>query len=62
LAPETDAIDTIKQKGLTLEWKLFPQCVQLFAENRLACVKMTYTDDMGNISQRTVVKISQPGS
>ena len=56
---DEDTIDSIKQKGLALEWKLFPQCVQLFAENRLACVKMTYTDDRKNVYQRTVVKIAQ---
>jgi phosphoribosylglycinamide formyltransferase-1 len=53
-----DTIDSIKQKGLALEYQLYPECIQLFAQNRLACVKMTYTDDKGNISQRTVVKIS----
>lgn len=56
---ETDTIDTIKQKGLALEYQLFPECIQLFAQNRLAVVKMTYTDDKGNVSQRRVIKISQ---
>jgi phosphoribosylglycinamide formyltransferase-1 len=57
---ETDTIDSIKKKGLTLEYQLYPECIQLFAQDRLACVKMTYTDQKGNVSQRTVVKISQP--
>jgi len=56
---ETDTIDSIKQKGLALEYQLFPECIQLFAQKRLACVKMTYTNNKGEISQRTVVKISQ---
>ncbi len=56
---EEDTIDSIKQKGLALEYQLFPECIQLFAENRVACVKMTYTDDKGNISQRTVVNIAR---
>ncbi len=56
---ETDTIDSIKQKGLALEYQLYPECIRLFVENRLTCVKMTYTDDHGNISQRTVVKIAQ---
>lgn len=30
-----DTIDTIREKGLKLEWELYPQCIQLFAENRL---------------------------
>lgn len=59
---EEDTIDSIKQKGLALEYQLYPECIRLCAQNRLKCVKMTYTDDQGNISQRTVVKISQPGS
>jgi len=56
---ETDTIDTIKQKGLALEYQLYPECIQLFAQDRLACVKMTHTNDKGDVSKRTVVKISQ---
>jgi len=56
---ETDTIDSIRQKGLALEYQLYPECIQLFAQNRLAIVKMTYTDVKGNISQRHVVKIAQ---
>ncbi|MCD6584998.1 MAG: phosphoribosylglycinamide formyltransferase [Desulfobacteraceae bacterium] len=56
---EEDTIESIKQKGLALEYQLYPECIRLFAENRLACVKMTYTDDKGNTRQRTVVKIAQ---
>jgi phosphoribosylglycinamide formyltransferase-1 len=56
---ETDTIDSIKQKGLALEYQLYPECIQMFAEGRLACVKMTYTDDKCNISQRTVVNIAR---
>ena len=44
-----DTIDSIKEKGLKLEWELFPECIQLFAENRLQVFK--------NESGRTVVKI-----
>jgi len=56
---EKDTIDSIKQKGLALEYQLFPECIRLLAEGRLAVVKITYTDDHGNVSQRTVVKIAQ---
>lgn len=56
---ETDTIDSIKQKGLALEYQLYPECIQLFAQNRLAVVKMTYTDDKGNVSQRNVVNVAQ---
>ncbi len=56
---ETDTIASIKQKGLALEYQLYPECIRLFAKNRLACVKMTYADDKGTVSQRTMVKIAQ---
>jgi phosphoribosylglycinamide formyltransferase-1 len=55
---ETDTIDTIKQKGLALEYQLYPECIQLFAQNRLAVVKMTYSDDKGNVSQRNIIKVA----
>lgn len=56
---ETDTIDTIRAKGLALEYELYPECIRLFAEGRLTVVKMTYTDANGKISQRSVVKIAQ---
>lgn len=56
---ETDTLDTIRQKGLALEYQLFPECIQLFAEDRIAVVTMTYTDDGGNLRQRMIVKIAQ---
>jgi phosphoribosylglycinamide formyltransferase-1 len=30
-----DTLESIKQKGLEQEWKLYPACIQLFAEKRL---------------------------
>ena len=56
---EDDTIDSIKQKGLALEYQLYPECIQLFAEDRLAVVKMTYTDHKGKVSQRKVVKVAR---
>jgi len=29
---EDDTLDTVRRKGLELEWQLFPECIQLFAE------------------------------
>ncbi len=55
---EDDTIDTIRQKGLTLEWELYPRCIQLFAENRLSTVKMTYTGPDKTVRQRTIVRIA----
>lgn len=56
---ETDTVDTIRKKGLALEYELYPECIRLFAEGRLTVVKMTYTDPKGTVSQRSVVKIAQ---
>ncbi|MBL7207606.1 MAG: phosphoribosylglycinamide formyltransferase [Desulfobacterales bacterium] len=57
---EDDTLDSIKEKGLKLEWELYPECIQLFAQGRLETVKMSYTLKNGKILQRTVVKIAQP--
>ncbi|HUV50591.1 MAG TPA: phosphoribosylglycinamide formyltransferase [Anaerolineae bacterium] len=59
---EDDTLDSIKEKGLKLEWELYPECVQLFAQGRLQTVKMSYKLKNGKILQRTVVKIAQPAS
>ena len=34
-----DNIDTVREKGLKLEWQLYPECIQLFAEGRLKMEK-----------------------
>lgn len=34
ILPE-DTLDSVKKKGLELEWQLYPECIRLFAENRL---------------------------
>jgi phosphoribosylglycinamide formyltransferase-1 len=56
---EVDTLDSIKRKGLELEWQLYPECIQLFAENRLQTVMMTHRLDNGEVVQRKVVKIVQ---
>jgi phosphoribosylglycinamide formyltransferase-1 len=58
---EEDTLDSIKEKGLALEWQLYPACIQLFAEHRLHTIVMTYTDH-GRVTQRRVVKIAQPAA
>ena len=57
---EDDTLDTIRKKGLELEWQLYPECIQLFAEGCLVLVNMTHTLDNGQVIQRSVVKIAQP--
>lgn len=34
ILPE-DTLESVKKKGLELEWQLYPECIRLFAENRL---------------------------
>ena len=34
-----DTIDKVREKGLKLEWQLYPECIQLFAEGRLTMEK-----------------------
>lgn len=53
-----DTIDTVKEKGLKLEWQLYPECIQLFAENRLHVVSKTYALENGTELKRKVVEIT----
>ena len=56
IAPD-DSLEFIRKKGLNLEWQLYPECIQLFAEGRLKTVKKTFTLSNGQKHQRTVVEI-----
>ncbi len=38
ILPEDD-LDAVKKKGLAEEWRLFPECIQLYAEGRLTVVE-----------------------
>ncbi len=58
---ESDTLADIQKKGLALEWELYPQCIQWFAEDRLRTVTLTQEIPGGGVGQRTVVKIAQPG-
>ncbi|MEA3435703.1 MAG: formyltransferase family protein, partial [Thermodesulfobacteriota bacterium] len=52
-----DTLDTIKKKGLALEWELYPECINLFARNRIKIVKVPYILKNGEKKERPVVKI-----
>ena len=52
-----DSLESIRKKGLELEWHLYPECIQLFAEDRLKTVKKTFTLKNGQKLQRTIVEI-----
>jgi len=54
---EDDTIESVREKGLKLEWALYPECVKLFAEGRLKTVRMSYSLKSDKKMHRTVVKI-----
>jgi len=56
ILPE-DTLDEVRKKGLHLEWQLYPECIQLFAENRLKLARQPLTCDSGAAGERWVVKI-----
>jgi phosphoribosylglycinamide formyltransferase-1 len=56
ITPE-DTIETMKEKGLRLEWDLYVNCVQLFSEGKLRVTRQTYDLKGGHQVQRTIVNI-----
>ena len=54
---EEDTLSSIKQRGLEIEWQLYSECYQLYAQKRLQTVKMTHTLGNGKQMERTIVKI-----
>jgi len=56
---EEDTLETIRQKGLELEWQLYPECIARFAEGRLYTVVKTHTLNDGRIYKRRVVMVAK---
>ena len=56
IQPE-DTLESIRKKGLQLEWELYSECIQLYADRRIKTVKMEYELRGGEKVNRTVVKI-----
>ena len=56
---EEDTLETIRRKGLALEWEIYPLCINLFASGRIKIVRMSYPLGNHKTIQRTVVKIVQ---
>ena len=52
-----DTLESVKRKGLELEWRLYPQCIQLFAEGRLKTIEQEFERANGKSFRRKVVKI-----
>ncbi len=53
-----DTLESVRVKGLKLEWELYCECIQLFAENRLKLAYKSWTLKDGSIFRRKVVQIS----
>ena len=56
IRPE-DTIDSIREKGLKLEWELYPECIQLFAAGRIRVVRRNFDLGKGKKVVRRVVVI-----
>lgn len=52
-----DSLQTIKQKGLKLEWELYPECIQLYAQGRLKLTKTSDAPGRNAAAERTVVQV-----
>ena len=52
-----DTIDSIRKRGLKLEWELYPECIRMFAEGRLKTVRKTFVLHNGQEEQRNIVEI-----
>jgi len=59
IKPE-DTLETIRKKGLALEWQLYPACIQLFAEGRLRVTETVQRFDNGTEYRRKIVRILPP--
>jgi len=56
---EEDTLETIKEKGLKAEWKLYTEAVKLFEEGRLKLIKRSADGRDGFKIKREIVKISE---
>ncbi len=54
-----DTLDLIRQKGLKLEWELYPACIQLFAQRRMRVVRREYQLGKGKTVTRRIVEIKK---
>ena len=52
-----DTLEMVREKGLRLEWELYPACIQLFAQDRLRVISKTQTFEDGKTFKRRVVEI-----
>jgi len=53
-----DSLESVKEKGLRLEWELYPQCIRLYAGGRLKVVSRQWKMPDGTPFRRSVVEIA----
>lgn len=53
ILPE-DTLDSVKAKGLKLEWQLYPACISMFANKRLKVVEAVYTQGRKTFTRKIV--------
>jgi phosphoribosylglycinamide formyltransferase-1 len=53
-----DTLDSIRKKGLVLEWELYPRCIQWFAEGRLNVVSREFDIGKGKKVIRRIVELT----
>ena len=53
-----DSLDDIRKRGLKEEWRLFPECIQMFAQGRLQVIKKRWDIGKGQSVVRKIVKIT----
>ncbi len=53
-----DSLDDIRKRGLEEEWRLYPECIQLFAQGRLKVVKKSWDLGKGRMVDRKIVEIA----
>ena len=54
---EGSSIEVLREKGLQMEWALYPQCIQLFAEGRLKVEETVFRLSSGKSFRRKRVRI-----
>ena len=58
---DTDSLESVKKKGLALEWEVYPKCIQLFAQGRLQLERRVFKLAGDVRFERTVVNIRAAG-
>ncbi len=55
---EADTLDVIRQRGLEIEWQLYAECIQLYAQGRLRVVQRSFELAKGRKFTRRMVDIA----